>query len=133
MGGYEAARAEARLAEEGTLAMTVMAQSIRDAEPTSLAVSGQTVTFTQWQPGASPTDPPTSSAGYGFAFSGGTLWQITGSGNSAPLALNADGGFSPIGSAVSQVTIALTLSNTMTDTTLSWNRVVAVESSAYVR
>jgi prepilin-type N-terminal cleavage/methylation domain-containing protein len=133
MGGYENARAEARLAEEGALTMTVTAQSIRDAAPTSIVVSSQTVTFTLWQPGTTPTASPTSSADYGFAFSGGTLWQITGSGHSAPLALNASGGFSPTGNAVSQVTIALTLSKAMTDTTLFWNRVVAVGSSAYVR
>ncbi|MHB8181517.1 MAG: PulJ/GspJ family protein [Acidithiobacillus ferrivorans] len=133
MGGYENARAEARLAEEGTLAMTVMAQSIRDAAPTSLVVNTRTVSFALCQPGATATAPSTCSSGYGFSFSGGKLWQITGSGHSAPLALNASGGFSPIGKAVSQVTIALTLSNAMTDTTLSWNRVVAVWSSAYVR
>jgi prepilin-type N-terminal cleavage/methylation domain-containing protein len=147
MGGYENARAEARLAEEGTLAMTVMTQSIRDAAPTSLVVNTRTVSFALCQPGATATATSTCSSGYGFAFSGGTLWQIrgqltkrkgshdkpiTGKSNSAPLALNASGRFSPAGNP-SQVTIALTLSNAMTATTLSWNRVVAVGSRAYVR
>ena len=133
LSGYENARAEARLAEEGNLAMTVMAQSLRDAAPASLAVNGQTVSFAFCQPGVTATTASTCSSGYEFAFSGGTLWQVTGSGNSAPLALNASGGFSPTGAAVSMVAIALTLSDPTSDTGLTWSRVVAVMSSAYVR
>ncbi len=133
LSGYENARAEARLAEEGNLAMTVMAQSLRDAAPASLTVNGQTVSFTFCQPGATATASSTCSPGYEFTFSGGTLWQITGSGNSAPLALNASGGFSPTGSAASMLTIALTLSDPASVTSLSWSRIVAVMSSAYDR
>jgi prepilin-type N-terminal cleavage/methylation domain-containing protein len=133
LGGYENARAEARLAEEGNLAMTVMAQSIRDAEPSSLAVNGQTVSFALCQPGTTPTAISTCHSGYGFTFSSGALWQTTGGNTSVPLALNASGGFSPTGSAVSMVDIALTLSDPASDTSLTWSRSVAVMSSAYVR
>lgn len=132
LNGYETARAEARLAEEGTLAMTVMTQSIRDTAPT-ISVSGQTVSFALCQPGTTPTATSTCPSGYEFAFSGGALWQITGSGNSAPLALNATGGFSPTGSAVSMVAIALTITDPQSDTSLTWSRTVAVMSSAYAQ